>query len=490
MKYEDTLRRKSQILVITLFFCVILRAVVNGIFVSVSQIIPFVIAGVVICGILYFIVNKINPVVMMYLFVAILSGFSIALMLAFPGTANYLMFFLDLFLIVIYEDFRPILIQSIISAVCMILFYFQYQEKLASSWKIDSMAICIVYIASGCMIFVSMSRLNRESFNSITKSSRDSQVQSKRATSLLDEIKDSLTVLDTTSQNISQSVESASSASIEIAATSQNVADDAKNVADQTSRIESQIRESSERITKMADATASLKSVSAENATNVHNGNQMITNLSEKMSSLSDTMTGVSQAVEELNEQVTNISGILQNVRDISSQTNLLSLNASIEAARAGEAGRGFAVVAEQIRNLSDSSADFSDQIGDIITEVSKQMQVVVDQLNSSVNDVCDSRDYADTVASSFEVIKSNTDKVLDSSAEIEQGASEMKDIFDTTLSDVSSIAESMNTTSEAMEGISAGISDLNEGIEAVKTGYKDIMNITGQLTSAVKDNS
>lgn len=54
-------------------------------------------------------------------------------------------------------------------------------------------------------------------------------------------------------------------------------------------------------------------------------------------------------------------------IEDISSQTNLLSLNASIEAARAGESGRGFAVVAGEIGHLSNQTTDALKQTGDII---------------------------------------------------------------------------------------------------------------------------
>lgn len=50
------------------------------------------------------------------------------------------------------------------------------------------------------------------------------------------------------------------------------------------------------------------------------------------------------------------MSNIVSVIEEISSETNLLSLNASIEAARAGDAGKGFAVVAQEIRVLSDNT--------------------------------------------------------------------------------------------------------------------------------------
>lgn len=105
-----------------------------------------------------------------------------------------------------------------------------------------------------------------------------------------------------------------------------------------TSRDEGQARESS------MDASAQLQICSAK-------------------------MEELTAAMENISKSSAQIGGIIKTIENISSQTNILALNATVEAARAGEAGKGFSVVADEVRSLANKSSEAAKNITDLIEE-------------------------------------------------------------------------------------------------------------------------
>ena len=119
----------------------------------------------------------------------------------------------------------------------------------------------------------------------------------------------------------------------------------------------------------MVQATGSVREVIV--AVNANNENlRDITH--NQINLLSDKM-------HEISESSAKIGECLELINSINSQTNLLALNASIEAARAGEAGKGFAVVAEEIRQLSENTADASGEIRGMIQKNNESVREGID---------------------------------------------------------------------------------------------------------------
>lgn len=123
-------------------------------------------------------------------------------------------------------------------------------------------------------------------------------------------------------------------------------------------------------ITRVATTAEDMLLVANSASRLADEGNHHMEKLSLQMTSIIEAAKQVEVDVEQLTDHSQHINEILDVMKNITSQTGLLALNASIEAARAGEHGRGFNVVAEQIRKLAEQSKQSAEQVTNLIEGV------------------------------------------------------------------------------------------------------------------------
>ena len=236
-----------------------------------------------------------------------------------------------------------------------------------------------------------------------------------------------------------------------------------------TEQLSASILNTNSSIETVTDEVEKIQSIVEDITDSAQDGNEKSDTLIQTANAMSkaasDTLANNTKKVEETKRNIevamTNLQSLVKinemasQILDITSQTNLLSLNASIEAARAGEAGRGFAVVAGEIGSLAENSSETVNQIQELCVDANKSIESIK---------MC----FEDIIAFMETDVSGKFQEFADMSGQYEAVVNDIREVIHGIHNKTSAFSESATNIRSQINNVRMASNDNEQGVDGI----------------------
>lgn len=240
-------------------------------------------------------------------------------------------------------------------------------------------------------------------------------------------------------------------------------------------------------IQRIAESTSSVSDAAIETTKEADSGNRVIHSVVSQMNRISETVGISATLVKGLGKQSEEIGNITKVITDITSQTNLLALNAAIEAARAGEHGRGFAVVADEVRKLAEQSKESAIQITNLIQHIQQGTGQVIESMERGTEEVKTGVSLIEDAGVSFGRILSSIQHVTSQIQEISAASEQLSASVQEVTASVEDVAETAKHASEISQSIAASTEEQLASMEEIGGVAESLSKMAQGLNDEVR---
>ena len=327
--------------------------------------------------------------------------------------------------------------------------------------------ICLIMcVFGGCKAIRRLIEFSNEETNAVkVKAEKQLQV-AKEVETIVNDVDAQFTQVRKDLSQISSTIDNTQIAIGIIANGADSSATQTQTQSEKTNEIQERLEHTNQTAAGALETTEKLRGV-------IETGKNESDELARQSVIVDQSTEQISQTIEKLVEHVGKVSVITDAILNISSQTNLLALNASIEAARAGDAGKGFAVVAEEIRQLAEMTKVSTEQITQIMNELTAITKDTQTELKNAVDSIDVQREKVKTVHESFitveEDVKSLVGDMTTVSDEVSAVLSANEVIVDgiSTLSGITQeISASTSASRTDMDGLHDSVSNFSTAVD------------------------